>query len=263
MRERAGHSGPDDRGNGCGRGGFGHRADRDLPGRMAGVPVVEPAARTDHCRPGRLPGAAARHRLRVARGHRGPPNCCGGVPVGVHGRHPRDAAGRDQALPVRHLGRSAVPHRVPDPAHREPGTARHDLRRHAAVLPGRLVLDRRPGRCADRYAGLGDVQAVGHHLHRDRGGAGDGVVVGADSLRVRADRHHRHRRGDPGLQLARALRRDHHRAHPAGTGAGVVRTARARQGKGAGRPSPASGCSSASPPPSTPCCSAMPPSRWG
>ena len=34
------------------------------------------------------------------------------------GRHAGDAAGRHQAVPVRHLGRPAVPHRVPDPAHR-------------------------------------------------------------------------------------------------------------------------------------------------
>ena len=64
--------------------------------------------------------------------------------------------------------------------------ARHDLHRAAAVLPARLVLDRRPPRRPDRHAGLGDVQAVVDHLDH-RGGRGRVRVVGGDdSLRVRA-----------------------------------------------------------------------------
>jgi hypothetical protein len=113
---------------------------------------------------------------------------------GLHGGHPRHAAGRDQAVPVRHLGGPAVPHRVPDPAHRQ--SALHDMTTGpAAVLPARLVLARRARGRPHRHPGLGDVQAVGHHLDRRRSGAGDGAVGGADPFRVRADRHHRDRGG--------------------------------------------------------------------
>ena len=48
-----------------------------------------------------------------------------------------------------------------------------------------------------------------------------------DPFRVRAaDRHHRDRRGRHRLQLSGAVQRDHHRADPAGAGAGLVRAAR-------------------------------------
>ena len=76
--------------------------------------------------------------------------------------------------------------------------------------------------------GLGDLQAVGHHLDHHRGRGRAGAVVADDPLRVRADRHHRDRGGDPGLQLARAVRRDDHGAVAAGAGADVVGLARRR-----------------------------------
>ena len=55
------------------------------------------------------------------------PGCGVGVLVRVRRRHARHAARCDQAVPVRHLRRPAVSHRVPDPAHRQRGPARHDL----------------------------------------------------------------------------------------------------------------------------------------
>ena len=70
--------------------------------------------------------------------------------------------------------------------------------------------------------GVGDVQAVGDHLDHHRGRRRAGAVVADDPLRVRADRHHRHRGGDAGLQLAGALLRDDHGAAAAGAGADVV-----------------------------------------
>ena len=70
--------------------------------------------------------------------------------------------------------------------------------------------------------GVGDVQAVGDHLDRDRGGARIRVVVQHDSLRVRAGGVDGDRGGDAGVLTGRAVRRDHHRAAAAGAGAGVV-----------------------------------------
>ena len=153
------------------------------------------------------------------------PDRCRGVPGCIHGGDPGYAPGRHQALSVRHLRRPAVPHRVPHPVDRQPGPARYDLRRTATVLSTRLVLGGRTGGRADRDPGLGDVQAVVHHLHRDRRRSGGCPVVEADSVRVRACGHHRHRRGHTGLQLDGAIQRHHHRAHPARAGAGVVRPA--------------------------------------
>src|ERR1700683_3375455 len=61
-----------------------------------------------------------------------------------------------------------------------------------ALAPVTPALPRgRADRGANRHTGLGDVQAVGDRLdhHRDRRGAG--VVVAADPVRVRGDRHGR------------------------------------------------------------------------
>ena len=66
--ERAGHRRPHGDRDRDRRGGIGDLADRHRTGRMAGLPVVESAARADHGRPGRL------HR-RIA----GAPAGCGGA----------------------------------------------------------------------------------------------------------------------------------------------------------------------------------------
>ena len=153
---------------------------------------------------------------------------------------------------------------IPDPADRLPGPARHDVCRAAAVLSGRLVLARRPGRRADRHAGWEMFKPWAITSIAVAVVTGVRVVVGDDPLRVRADRHDRHRRGDAGLLVRRALRRRHHRAAAAGAGAGVVRAARpdraaggwARGRRGARR------SSSASPRCSTPCCWPTPRSPW-
>ncbi len=158
------------------------------------------------------------------------------LPFRVLGRHAGDAAWRDQALPVRHLGRPAVPHGVPDPARRHRRPARHDLLRAAAVLSAGLVLDRRPARGTDGHARVGDVQAVGDRLHHDRRGAGFRVVGQHDSLRVRADRVDRHRGRHAGLLTHRAVRRDHRRAAACRVRARVVgpagRDPKRRMGRG-------------------------------
>ena len=133
---------------------------------VACLSVVQSAARADHRRPGRLPGRAGRRGLGVAAW---PVPGLGsadraGVRIRVHRRNAGHAAGRHQAVSVRHLRRPAVSHRIPDPAHRQPRPARHDLPGSAPVLPAGLVLDRRARRGADRDARLGDLQAVGDHL---------------------------------------------------------------------------------------------------
>ena len=186
-----------------------------------------------------------------------------GVRFGVHHRDAGHAAGGQQAVPVRHLRGPAVPHRVPDAAHRQPRPARHDLPRSAVVLLAGLVLDRRPCRCADRDAGLGALQALGHHLDH-RGGRGRaGAVVADGPLRVRADRHHRDRGSDVGLRLSRALLRDDHRVAAAGAGADVVGSARRRAFRRLGRGGRRRASSSDLRPPGTHCCWPTAPSRWG
>ena len=205
---------------------------------MAGFPLVQPAACADHRRAGRLPGRAGRRRLGVAPAAAGSESLArlsgllfvSAFTVVTLGY----AAGGHQAVPVRHLRRPAVPHRIPDPARRQPRPARHDLRRAADVLPAGLVLDRRARRGAERHPGLGGLQAMGDHLDHHRGRSRVGAVVEDDPFRVRADRHHRQRGGDAGLQLAGALLRDDHGVVAAGVGADVVGSAR-RRPRGLGR----------------------------
>ncbi|CKS18195.1 Uncharacterised protein [Mycobacterium tuberculosis] len=197
---------------------------------MARLPVVQPAACADHRRPGRLPGRAGRHRLVVAARSipaTGPAGRAG-FGIRVYRRDAGHAAGRHQAVSVRHLCRPAVPHRIPHPAHRHRRPARHDLHRTATVLPTGLVLDRRTRGGADRDAGLGDVKAVGDHLDGHCGGRRAGAVVADDPLRIRLAGHRRHSGGDAGLQLAGALRRDDHGVVAADARTDLVGPGRAR-----------------------------------
>ena len=193
---------------------------------MARLQLIQPAARAHHRRPVRLSGRTTRLRLAVAaRSAACGARRCAALSLGVLGRHARHASRRHQALPVRHLRRPAVPHRVPDPTDRYRRASRYDLRRSAAVLSRGLVLDRRPDGCADRHTGVGDVQTVGDHLHRHRDRAGFRVVGEHDSVRVRADRLDRDGRRDAGLFPCRAVRRSHHSAPASRAGACVVRAA--------------------------------------
>lgn len=156
----AGRSWPAGSGGGSGRRCRGGVPARHCAGGVARLPVVQPAACADHRRPGRLPGRAGRHRLVVAARSipaTGPAGRAG-FGIRVYRRDAGHAAGRHQAVSVRHLCRPAVPHRIPHPAHRHRRPARHDLHRTATVLPTGLVLDRRTRGGADRDAGLGDVR---------------------------------------------------------------------------------------------------------
>ena len=246
---------------GGGRRGGGRRGDlprRDLAGRVAGVQLVQPAARADHRRPVRLSGwalgqragsgvaaAACWRRLRALLFLSAFSVVTLAMPLGATKLY-LFGISVDQQFRTEYLTRLAD------------SAALHDMTYFGLppfYPPGWFWLG---GRLAalTGHARVGDVQAVGDHLDHDRRRAGICVVGQHDSLRVRADRVDRHRRRGAGLLPRRALRRDHHRAAAAGVRAGLVGPAGRRPVPAAGPPSSASGSSSVSPRCSTRCCSA-------
>ena len=233
-----------------------HRTDRDLPGPVAGVPVVQPAARTDHRRSGRLPGRAARVGIGVAARTS---TCVAaspaplflsaftvvtlGMPLGATKLY-LFGISVDQQFRTEYLTRLTDSPALHDmtyiglPPFYPPGW--FWIGGRAAALTGTPAWE-----MFKPWAITSIAIAVAVAL----------VLWSADDpVRVRADRHHRHRGGDAGLQLAGALRRDDHRAAAAGAGAGVVGSARHDPRRtAAGRPSRRRRrCSSASPPLCTP-----------
>ena len=220
----AGRARPDG-GRGRRRGGRrGGLADRDRPGGVARIQLVQSAARADHRRPVRLPGRAVRRRLDLAARPAGAARACGAcvflsafsvvtlaMPLGATKLY-LFGISVDQQFRTEYLTR------LTDTA------ALHDMTYFGLppfYPPGWFWIGGRVAALTGTPA-LGDVQAVGDHLDHRRGRRGVRVVGQHDSLRVRAGRHDRHRRGDAGVLARRAVRGDHHRAAAAGVRAGLV-----------------------------------------
>ena len=247
--------------------------------RVAGVPVVESAARADHRRPGRLPGRGwwapgwlwrrgiARRQDRSARGYQwAASRCCVflsaftvvtlGMPLGATKLY-LFGISVDQQFRTEYLTRLTD------------SPALHDMT-YAGMPPFYP-----PGWfwIGGRVAALTGTPAW--EIFKPWAITSIAIAVAValvlwsadDPLRVRADRHHRHRGGHAGLRLAGALRRDDHRADAAGAGADVVGPARRRASRAHERPGGRGvgvGGHSArhSPPPGTRCCWPTARSRW-
>ena len=237
----------------------GDLACRDIAGAVAGVQLVEPAARVDHRRPIRLPGRGVGFRPglapRMAQRSRGVRRWCP-CPRSRSSRSPMPLGATklylfgisvDQQFRTEYLTRltdTAGPHDMTYyglPPFYPPGW--FWIGGRLATLTGTPAWE-----IFKPWAIISITIAVR---------AGFRVVGQHDSLRVRADRVDRHRRGDARVLDHRALRRDHRRAAAAGVRARRGRACGARtRGMAAGPRSSASASSSASPRCSTPCCSA-------
>ena len=128
----------------------------------------------------------------------------------------RTSPGRDESVSARRLGRSAVPDRVPDPADGFCCAAGHDVRGSAAVLPGRLVLDRWTRREPAGNGRLGSLQALRDRLVGCRRRRCTRVVDQADSTRLGRRRGIGRHCRRVGVQLPRGVRRRHQPPDPAG-----------------------------------------------
>ena len=199
-------------------------AGRHLPGRMAGVQLVQPTACADDGGSIRLPRRAIGRGLAVAPrqvdlAHAGALLFLAAfsvvtlaMPLGAT-RLYLFGISVDQQFRTEYLTRLTDSR----------GPARHDVLRTATVLPGGMVLARRPGRGADGHTRRGRCSSRGPITS-----IAIAVVVAFvlwarhDSLRAGVDRNHRNGRGHPRVLVGRTLRRDHHGAAAAGAGAGVV-----------------------------------------
>ena len=83
--------------------------------------------------------------------------------------HPRHPTISHPPLPRRHQRRPGFPHPIPhlDGLHQPP--IRHELHRHALLLPRGMVLDRRPACEPPGHPRLGSVPTLGADLPRHRG----------------------------------------------------------------------------------------------